>query len=207
MRKILHFFRIVLLIVSGLVPVVFAFGAPVDVQLPPVEQRKILGTWLAISFSGVSYTRSFEAVNGKVYDVMRGSDGTGGKTGHPIVQLDAKKFHAPAQSKDVRYVIQSNGNLSLRDQKGEFDVLVVHAGLWPKPPVSASVRAASPPATEDSKTVGLTCYEVGFRYGHTGTSAFRGKKTNRAWDFATPGRCRGNPETERGILAGTAAAS
>jgi hypothetical protein len=34
----------------------------------------------------------------------------------------------------------------------------------------------------------------------------KGKKVNPSWDFATPTRCQNNPETDKGIQAGTRAA-
>lgn len=60
--------------------------------------------------------------------------------------------------------------------------------------------------TEDKKTKGLVCYEVGFRYGYTATNSMNGQKTNPLWDFSIPERCRNIKETDKGILEGTRAA-
>ena len=59
---------------------------------------------------------------------------------------------------------------------------------------------------ENSKTAGLRCFEIGYRYGHTATRAMKGKKTDPAWDFAVPERCRADPEIDKGIEAGTRSA-
>lgn len=65
---------------------------------------------------------------------------------------------------------------------------------------------AKPPKDEDLKTSGLKCYEVGYRYGHTATSSMNGKKFNPSWDFVIPDRCKNDPDTSKGIQAGTRAA-
>lgn len=59
---------------------------------------------------------------------------------------------------------------------------------------------------EDPKTAGLKCHEIGYRYGYTGTSSMNGRKFNPSWDFAVPDRCQNDPETRKGIQAGTRAA-
>lgn len=177
------------------------YNSPYDVNLPPMEQRKIIGTWLTMSISG-SCTRSFEEVNGKVYDVVRCSDGSGGKTGQAITQVSARKFLSPRSSTGDHFVILKNGDLELRDKRGLVDIEPRYAGLWP----TKQNKAAQLPTIEDSKTVGLTCYDVGYRYGHTATSSMNGKRVNASWNFATPERCRSDPETQRGIQAGTRAA-
>ena len=48
-----------------------------DVKLPPLSERKVLGTWkIAPVGSTAECTRSFEQVAAKVYNVMRCSDGS-----------------------------------------------------------------------------------------------------------------------------------
>ena len=177
------------------------YRSPDDVDLPPIEQRKIIGTWLTSSLSG-SCTRSFEGVNRKVYKVVRCSDGSGGNTGQIISQVSSTKFMSSKRSHGDHYVILANGNLSVRDRDGEIEVEPKHVGLWPgtQSKVTRSAKA------EDAKTLGLNCYDVGYRYGHTATRSMKGKKVDPSWDFATPERCRQNPETDKGIQAGTRAA-
>lgn len=177
------------------------YRSPDDVDLPPLEQRKTIGTWLKSSLSG-SCTRSFESVNRKVYEVVRCSDDSGGKTGRIVSQVSSTKFVSPTSSHGDHYVILANGNLSVRDRDGEIDVEPKHVGLWPgtQSKVTQSAKA------EDEKTLGLKCYDVGYRYGYTATSSMKGKKVNPSWDFATPERCRNDPETDKGIQAGTRAA-
>lgn len=178
-----------------------SFQSPDDVNLPPVEQRQIIGSWVTSSLSGVC-TRSFESVGRKVYVVLRCDDGSGGKSGKELTKVSNEKFMSRSSSHGDHYVILANGNLSIRDRDGEVDVETKHVGLWP----TSKSKVSSPTKVEDAKTVGLKCYDVGFRYGHTATSSMRGKKTNPAWDFATPERCRNDPDTDKGIQAGTRAA-
>ncbi len=170
-------------------------------KLPPVEQRTILGTWVTTAISG-SCTRSFENVKGKVYHVTRCSDGSGGKTGDLLSQASHTKFLARGSTYGDHYVILANGDLSVRDRTGEIDVEPKSASLWP----GAKAKVATAPKAEDVKTVGLPCYDVGYRYGHTATSGLHGKQVNPAWNFVTPDRCKNEDETQRGILAGTRAA-
>ncbi len=202
MRRVVHVAKLSFLMFFFILVGSAVHGAPAEVELPPIEKRIVLGTWLPPSLGGIPCTRSYETVSGKVYDVLRCADGSGGKTGQQIRQLDSRKFRSPTDSKDVFYVLLANGDLSIRDRQGEFRVLSKHTTLWP----SAEVKSAPRPLTEDPKTIGLSCYDVGYRFGHTGTSSFRGKKVNPAWDFITPERCRNDPQTQQGVQAGSRAA-
>lgn len=177
------------------------YRSPNDVDLPPIEQRKIIGTWLTKPPPG-SCTRSFEAVRGKVYNVVRCSDGSGGKTGQVIAVASPKKFLSPTSTTGDYYLILQNGDLSVRDKDGEIEVEPKHSDLWP----STTSKAPPQSNSEDAKTLGLGCYEVGYRYGYTSTSSMKGKRINLSWNFATPERCRNDSDMQRGILAGTRAA-
>lgn len=99
-----------------------------DVDLPPLGQRKVLGTWLTWSISGVC-TRRFEGVNRNVYMVIRCDDGSGGKTGQEISQVSANKFRLRTNSTGDHYVILADGNLSIRDYAGEIAVEPKHVGF------------------------------------------------------------------------------
>ena len=177
------------------------YRSPDDVDLPALDQRKIIGTWLKSSLSG-SCTRSFESFNRKVYEVVRCSDGSGGKTGRVVSQASPTKFVSRTSSHGDHHAMLANGNLPARDKDGEIDVEPKHAGLWP----GSQSKTAQSAKAEDAKTLGLKCYDVGYRYGYTATSSMKGKKVNPSWDFATPERCRNDPETDKGIQGGTRAA-
>lgn len=49
-----------------------------EVTLPPLNKRKVLGTWMGMRVIGGTCSRSFEEVNGRVYEVVRCSDCSGG---------------------------------------------------------------------------------------------------------------------------------
>lgn len=194
---------LVLIFASGLVSAqgTKEYRSPHDVDLPPLEQRKIIGTWLTTSISG-SCTRSFESVTGKVYDVLRCSDGGGGNSGRLLTQASPTRFLSRTSSTGDYYVILKNGDLSRRDKQGEIDVEPKHATLWP----NAQSKQSKVLNAEEKKTIGLSCFDVGYRYGHTATTSMKGKHVNQSWDFVIPQRCQGDPETRNGIQAGTRAA-
>lgn len=177
------------------------YRSPDDVDLPPIEQRKIIGTWLTKSPPDTC-TRSFEEVRTKVYEVIRCIDGSGGKTGRLVTAASTKKFLSRTSRTGDYYLIQPNGHLSVRDRDGEIGLEPKHASLWPTKQSKSTLQSNA----EDAKTKGLTCYDVGYRYGHTATSSMKGKRVNPSWDFATPTRCRDDASTQNGIQAGTRAA-
>ena len=173
-----------------------------DVTLPPVSARKILGTWVTNALPPAACTRSFEQVAGKVYDVVRCSDGSGGEDGRQVTRVNASKFVSRTSTSGDHYVILQNGDLSVRDKQGEVGVEPKQAGLWPAKPGKEPLVATA----EDRKTLGLECYVIGYRYGYVGTRSMKGRSVDPAWDFATPARCNADPQTQRGIKAGTQAA-
>lgn len=71
---------------------------------------------------------------------------------------------------------------------------------------NADQKVSTQKKRESAKTAGLECHEIGYRYGHTATRAMKGMQVNPAWDFAVPERCRTDPETDKGIEAGTRSA-
>ncbi len=173
-----------------------------DVALPPLTARRIIGTWPTTALPPATCTRSFEEVKGKVYDVVRCSDGSGGNDGRQLTRVSPNKFLSRTSTSGDHYVILKNGDLSIRDKDGEVGVEKKQSGLWPVK-TDKNIPAG---AGEDKKTVGLECYVVGYRYGYTGTRAMKGRSTDPAWDFATPDRCKSDSETQRGVKAGTQAA-
>ncbi len=174
---------------------------PDDVDLPPQQQRRVIGTWITSSLSGTC-TRSFEGVKKRVFQVIRCDDGSGGKTGQLLTQVAANKFMPRANTHGDHYVILPNGDLSVRDRDGEIDVEPKYGGPVP----AARSNITQPPKVESAKTARLKCQEIGYRYGFTATSSMKGKKTDPAWDFTLPERCKNDPETAKGIQAGTRAA-
>lgn len=177
------------------------YRGPGTVDLPPIGERRIIGTWLTKPPPD-SCTRSFEEVRKKVYMVVRCVDGSGGRTGQMLTAASAKKFVSRTSPTGDYYLIQANGDLSVRDKDGEVELEPKHPSLWP----TSQPKSTAQSGAEDVKTKGLTCYDVGYRYGHSGTSSMKGKPVNPSWDFATPARCKGDPETHRGVQAGTRAA-
>lgn len=103
------------------------YKSPDDVNLPPVAQRNILGTW---KMADSPCTRSFEEVKGAIYDVTRCSDKSGGDTGRKLARVNATTFRSTREGSTDHYVIQKDGTLSVRDREGEIDRLKKHA-LWP----------------------------------------------------------------------------
>lgn len=59
------------------------------------------------------------------------------------------------------------------------------------------------PTSESSKTSGLGCNTLGYRYGHTASTSLKGRKPKIEWDFIMPERCRGLTETNVGIKKGS----
>lgn len=177
------------------------YRSPDDVDLPAIEQRRIIGTWLTKPPPD-SCTRSFEEVRNRVYEVIRCIDGTGGKTGRMVTAVSTKKFLSRTSPSGDYYLIQPNGDLSVRDRDGEIELEPKHAALWP----TKQSKSTQQSKAEDAKTKGLTCYDVGYRYGHTAASSMKGKRVDPSWDFATPTRCKDDVSTQNGIQAGTRAA-
>jgi hypothetical protein len=73
--------------------------------------------------------------------------------------------------------------------------------------VARDALASMAAGGEAPLTKGHSCNTLGFRFGHTGTSAMLRKQPNLGWDFVMPERCRGKPDTNAGITAGTKAAA
>lgn len=69
----------------------------------------------------------------------------------------------------------------------------------------ASARMAT--GGESPLTLGHSCKTLGYRYGHTATSAMLGRQPNKGWDFSMPERCKNKAATEAGITEGTKAAA
>ncbi|QBB72107.1 hypothetical protein ELE36_17995 [Pseudolysobacter antarcticus] len=142
-------------------------------------------------------------MNSRVYEVLRCADGSGGKNGTQVSQVSANKFMSlHSVSNGDYYLILSDGNLSRRDKDGEIDVEQRTKELWP---VTQS-KSTKPKNVEDPKTVGLKCYDIGYRYAFASTSSMKGKKVNPAENFSVPERCRNDSNTDKGIEDGAKAA-
>lgn len=102
-----------------------------EVTLPPVSQRKVLGTWMKTTLTGVTCNRSFEDVKGRVYEVSRCSDCSGGKLGTPLIKAGANTFTRVDRRHGEYFKILPNGNLGSFDRQGLIDNYPRFSGLWP----------------------------------------------------------------------------
>lgn len=69
---------------------------------------------------------------------------------------------------------------------------------------NASEKGSAQKKSEDPKTSAYNnVMRLVIDMATQATNAMKGKKTNPAWDFAVPERCRADPETDQGIQAGT----
>lgn len=101
---------------------------PDEVDLPPIKDREILGTW----FYQNKCTLSFESVKGSVYRVIRCSDCSGGKTGVKVARVSNNVFQRIPQRKGEYFRILPSGNLGSFDDEGEIETYVKQTnGLWP----------------------------------------------------------------------------
>lgn len=170
-------------------------------KLPPVEKRKIIGTWFR---SDRGCTLSFEQVGSKYYDVGRCGDGSGGKDGVQVLRANGTTFRPLSSTRSGDYyVIQKDGDLAVRDNDGLVETLPKQSDLWPR----AKLARVPDAIVEGKLTKGLSCFDVGYRYGHTAMTSMKGRRVNPAWDFVVPNRCKDVAELRSGIAAGTRAAS
>ncbi|MFT3963726.1 hypothetical protein [Propionivibrio sp.] len=100
-------------------------------KLPPVENRKIVGTWFS---KDIGCTRSFEQVSQKYFEVMRCKDDSGGADGSPLSKINSNTFRPlPPRRTGDHYVIKNNGDLEARDNEGLIETLPKSADLRPRP--------------------------------------------------------------------------
>lgn len=98
-----------------------------DVILPPLRQRKVLGTW---ALHGTC-SRSFEEVKGRIYEVIRCAECTGGDTGTPLVKKSGNTFTRLDRRNGEYFKILPNGNLAVYDREGLIDTDPRLSRLWP----------------------------------------------------------------------------
>ena len=117
--------RSILFLLFAALTTLTCFAAPLleykskeDVTLPPLGARRILGTWPTAALPPIACTRSFEEVKGKVYDVIRCSDGSGGNDGRELTRVSSNKFFSRTSTSGDHYVILKSGDLSVRDKDG-----------------------------------------------------------------------------------------
>jgi len=67
---------------------------------------------------------------------------------------------------------------------------------------TACCLSASNISSEEELTRGLSCFEIGYRFGRCATQAMLGKKCDPKDDVIVPERCQDQAETKRGIEAG-----
>lgn len=102
-----------------------------EVTLPPVSQRKILGTWMNRNVGEETCNRSFEEVKGRVFEVARCSGCGGGKLGTPLIKAGANMFTRVNPRNGEYFKILPNGNLGSFDREGLIDNYPRLSGLWP----------------------------------------------------------------------------
>lgn len=108
-----------------------SFRSSDEIDLPPLAQRKVIGTWYQGEVIGGTCSRSFEEVKGKVYEVLRCSDCSGGKTGTPLVKSAGGIFTKPGRRNGEYFKILPNGNLASYDRDGHIDTHPKLPGIWP----------------------------------------------------------------------------
>jgi hypothetical protein len=86
------------------------------VKLPPLAQRKILGTWL---HTDNHLAVSLEAAGNSVYEVVRSQYCTSGSHGR---RLNASQGGVYPLGRGEYYRIEPNGDLGVYDGDGRFDV-------------------------------------------------------------------------------------
>jgi hypothetical protein len=86
------------------------------------------------------------------------------------------------------YIIDKDGYLNCYDDQG----LIYQAN----PIGKLSIHTSYP-------TDGLSCYEIGVKFGRCATLSMKGKACAPSDDVITPERCRNNEEFKKGILIGT----
>jgi hypothetical protein len=99
-------------------------------KLPPVRQRKIIGTW---ADPMMNLTLSIEKVGKKVYRVRRSAYCSSGDRGELLRAGSSKLFGVIGSTAGDMYEIDESGDLGIFDRDGKIDTLPAHFGLHPKP--------------------------------------------------------------------------
>jgi len=85
-------------------------------KLPPLKQRKIIGTWL---HTDNHLAVSLEQVNGAVYEVVRSRYCSSGTYGRRLSKVSGGGYEL---DRGEYYRIEPNGELGVYDSSGRFDV-------------------------------------------------------------------------------------
>jgi hypothetical protein len=94
------------------------YRSPDEVDLPPIEQRQIIGTWQD-EIAGTICTMGIEKVNSKFYKVQRCADGSGGSTDIELVKISDRKYKPKTASRNGDYyLIDNSKNLGIFDNQG-----------------------------------------------------------------------------------------
>lgn len=144
---------------------------------------KDIGQWRDDA-PGVASNISIYTSNGSYY-LKQVFDRDGSKLVEKL-KKSGNKYTKPG-SQDY-YIIDSDGTFKCFDRQG----LVYEASPVNRPKVASS-----------DPTSGLSCYDIGVKYGRCATLSMKGKACSPKDDIAVPERCRGNADTQRGIAAGT----
>ena len=125
------------------------WSPPNETALPPLEKRKIVGTWYSRT---LKCTRSFEQAEGKYFEVNRFSNKTGGNDGTELIKVSKNKFQKKSGARFGDYfLINADGSLGIYDQDGLVDTLPTHTGLWPSENnIAAAESIVRKPEIEDT---------------------------------------------------------
>ena len=98
------------------------------VPLPPLEDRKILGTWFD---PDCKCTYSLEKVKDQYFLVDRYPNKQEGMIGKKIIMHSETRFRPIEPTGIQDYTILKDGRLGQRWNGGDYQVLSKHAQLWP----------------------------------------------------------------------------
>ncbi|WGG52159.1 hypothetical protein [Rugamonas sp. DEMB1] len=98
----------------------------VDPKLPPVRQRKIIGTWAQSTFN---LTLSLEQVGAKVYSVRRNAYCKSGDRGEMLKTGPGKRYSVIGSGTGNYYEVLPSGDLGVFDRDGRVDTLPIHFAL------------------------------------------------------------------------------
>lgn len=97
-------------------------------KLPPLDKRKVLGTWV----DDRALTVSLEETRGTVYKVYRSKYCSSGAEGIPLRRAQGGRFYVRDSSAGDYYKILPGGELGVYDNDGQIDARPVHKGLYPQ---------------------------------------------------------------------------
>jgi hypothetical protein len=98
---------------------------PNEVVLPPLNERKVIGTWEVWP----EVTMSIEEVRGNTYSVLRSKYCESGSKGTPLTR-QGRRYMESGNSNGKYYVILPSGELAAHDRQGYIESYEKQSGLW-----------------------------------------------------------------------------